>query len=118
MHFKYYQTHLFTFSTFHFPIKQRQEETKKPNISVTVSGGRHRMVSSYLLEMATASPHEHHWMTSVSVRGHGRHTVSAVVKQRSALNDPQSSERLVQNQATEIITNLLGLQDETRNNEV
>lgn len=103
-----------------FPNNQLQKDTESPDaadICVKDSGKTHRLVFSYLLEVATASPHEHHRIISVCVRSHGRHPVRAVVEQRNALNDPQSSERLVQNQAAEIITNLLGLRDKKNNEE-
>lgn len=126
MHFKYKQTPLSTFNLHHitiwpsitlFPNNQLQKDTESPgaaDICVKDSGKTHRLFFSYLLEVATASPHEHHRIISVCVRSHGRHPVRAVVEQRNALNDPQSSERLVQNQAAEIITNLLGLRDKKK----
>lgn len=67
---------------------------------------------SYLLQVAAACANEHHSVIAVRVRSHGCHTVGPIVKQRSAFNDLQPSERLIQNQATEIITNLLGLQED------
>lgn len=68
--------------------------------------------------MAAACAHEHDGVIAVGVRSHGCHTVGPILKQRSAFDDLQPSERLIQNQATEIITNLLGLQDNTRENKV
>lgn len=48
-------------------------------------------------------------MLSIGVRRHSAHALGAVLVQRVALDDPQASQRLVQDQATEIISDLLRL---------
>jgi len=46
---------------------------------------------------------------SVGVGGHGAHSLGPILIQRLALDHPQASEWLIQNQATEIISDLLRL---------
>lgn len=48
-------------------------------------------------------------MLSVGVRRHGAHALGAVLVERVALDDPQASQRLVQHQTAEIISDLLRL---------
>lgn len=67
-------------------------------------------LASYLFKMSRTRPHEHHRMISVGVRSHWGHAVRPLVVQRQPLDDPQPSERLVQDQATKIITDLLRLE--------
>lgn len=70
---------------------------------------KHASAPSYLLQLSTPSPHKHHRVFSVGVRGHGAHALRPVLVQRVPLNHPQASERLVQHQAAEIISDLLRL---------
>lgn len=64
---------------------------------------------SYLLQLTTAGSHKHHRVFSVGVGSDGAHSLSPVFVQRRSLDHPQASQRLVQHQAAEIITDLLRL---------
>ena len=64
--------------------------------------------------MSAPGPHKHHRVVSVCVGGHGPHAVDAVVVQGGPLDDPQAPQGLVQHQATEVVSNLLGLETQGR----
>lgn len=64
---------------------------------------------SYLLQLSTPGSHEHHRVLAVGVRRHGAHALSAVLVQRVPLDGPQASQRLVQHQSAEIVSDLLRL---------
>lgn len=66
--------------------------------------------SSYLLQLSTPGSHEHHGVFSIGVGGHGSHALGPVLVQRVSLDHTQASQRLVQHQAAEIISDLLRLQ--------
>lgn len=86
---------------------------KSPVFTISIiesaSGSLSSVPPSYLLQLPTPGSHEHHCMFSVGVGGHGAHALSPVLVQRVSLDHPQASERLVQHQAAEIISDLLRL---------
>lgn len=60
--------------------------------------------------MAGTRPDEHDCMIPVRVRSNRGHAVHPLVVQRRPLDDPQPSEWLVQDQAAEIVADLLWLE--------
>ena len=88
-----------------FALKQLRQ-TSLLSLSLSISRSTS---SSYLLQLSAPGSHEHHRMFSVGVGSHGAHALSPVLVQRVPLDHPQASQRLVQNQAAKIISDLLRL---------
>lgn len=64
---------------------------------------------SYLLQLSAPGSHKHHRVLAVGVGRHRSHAFGPVLVQRVTLDDPQASERLVQHQATEVVSDLFRL---------
>lgn len=83
------------------------------NIDKSTSGFRSSVtpsiLPSYLLQLSAPGSHEHHRVLPVRVGRHSAHALGAVLVQRVSLDDPQASDRLVQHQAAEIVSDLLRL---------